>query len=235
MRGTSPQMHIATIAIGADFKRALAPALNAKREYAARHGYTYVEGGEDVWDRHRPIAWSKVGFVLRLLERLPDGEFVWLSDADVLITNPTLRLEDHVLPLLPADKDLLLTLDACAHVNSGNMLMRVSPWLRDFWRRVDALSDFTYHIWWENAAIIHLLETNVEDALHIHVTPEHKRFNAYLQGLPGQPLWLPGDFLVHFAGVYDPERMAGLITAIRGGKIPRLFIDNPKKIEFLTI
>jgi hypothetical protein len=224
---------IATLAIGADFRRALEHALNSKRDYAARHGYVYLEGGEEVWDRTRPIAWSKVGFVLSILDRVPDGTLVWLSDADVLITNPALRLEDHIVPLLPAGKDLLMTLDACGHVNSGNILMRNGHWLRDFWRRVDGCTDCTYHIWWENAAMLKLMEENPADAAHIEVSPDHKRFNAYLQGLPGQPLWMPGDFLVHFAGVYDLGRMASLIKSIGAGKIPRLDMMDPRAVNFL--
>lgn len=224
---------IATLAIGDDFRKALAPALQSKRDYAVAHCYVYLEGGAEVWDRSRPIAWSKVGFLLSILERVPPGTLIWLSDADVLITNPAVRLEDHVVPLLPADKDMLMTLDACGHVNSGNMLIRAGPWATAFWRQVDAQTDCTYHIWWENAAIIKLMEAGAGD--RIHVTPDHKRFNAYLQGLPGQPLWLPGDFLVHFAGVYDVKRMADLIAAIRAGKIPRLDMSDPKKIEFLNI
>jgi hypothetical protein len=206
---------IATLAIGEDYRRALAAGLASKEEYAARHGYYYEQGDEDFWDRTRPIPWSKVGFVLDLLSRTPEGSFVFLSDADVLITNPVLRLEDHVLPMLPAKKDLLITIDACGHINSGNMLMRNTAWLKDFWRRVGEQTDLTYHIWWENAAIIKLLETVPADFDKTEITTEHKRFNAYLQGLPGQPLWSPGDFLVHFAGVYDLGKMQGLMEELK--------------------
>ena len=119
-------MHILTLAIGADYRKSLKKALESKRLYAERHGYTYVQGGEEYWDRHRPIAWSKVGFLLSFLNKLPDGSLIWLSDADVLITNPSLKIEDHVLPLLPSNKDLLFIYDACHHLNSGNLLMRNS-------------------------------------------------------------------------------------------------------------
>jgi hypothetical protein len=215
-------MHILTLAIGDDFRWALAPALKSKRDYADKHGYPYVQRGEEFWDRTRPIPWSKVGFVLHVLSRLPDGEFVFLSDADVLITNPDLRLEDQVVPLLPAEKDLLMTIDACGHINSGNMLMRNSPWLRDWWNRVAQQTDLLYHIWWENAAMIRLLETVPEDFAKTEITGEHVRFNAYLRGLPGQPLWTPGCFLVHFAGVYSLTEMERLQKEILSGKVPRL-------------
>lgn len=213
---------ILTLAIGSDFKKSLVRALDSKRTYAARHGYTYVEGGEEHWDRERPIPWSKIPFVLHELARLPEGALVWLSDADVLITNMTLRIEDQMGALLPAEKDMLMCIDACAHINSGNILMRNTAWTRDFWKRVGEQTDLLYHIWWENAAMIKLLETVPDDLAHTEITNQHKRFNAYLRGLTGQGLWEPGDWLVHFAGVYSTKEMNLLIDRIESGDVPRL-------------
>jgi hypothetical protein len=215
-------IHVLTLAIGTDFKKALGPALESKKRWSERHGYVYIQGGEEFWNRERPIPWSKVEFILSVLGRLEDGELVFLSDADVLITNDALRLEDLVLPLLPAEKDLLMTFDACGHINSGNILMRNSPWLRDYWKRVGEQTDLLYHIWWENAAMIRLLEMEERDFAKTQITNEHWKFNAYLQGLPGQRLWAPGDLLVHFAGVYDLRKMEELQKEILAGGCPRI-------------
>lgn len=215
-------MLILTLAIGADYRKSLQKGLDSKRHYAEKHGYTYIQGDETCWDRTRPISWSKVPFLLSHLEKLADGELVWMSDADVLITNLNMKLEDHVVPLLPPTKDMLMTADACGHINAGNILMRNSKWLREFWKRVYEQTDMIYHIWWENAGILKLLKENENDRNHVEITKEHKRFNAYLMGLPNEPLWEPGDFLVHFAGVYTPEKMKGLIEEIEAGKVPRL-------------
>ena len=218
---------ILTLAIGADYRKSLAKALASKRAYAERHSYTYVEAGEEWWDRRRPIAWSKVPFLMDQLSKLPEDAIVWLSDADVLVTNLALRVEDHVLPLLPSNKEMLLTYDACHHINSGNILMRNTSWTRDFWRRVNERIDCTYHIWWENMAIIKLLEENPGDKEKIHVTSNHTQFNAYIMGLAGERLWEPNDFLVHFAGVYKPEKMTALIEEIEQGRVPRLDMYHP--------
>lgn len=216
------QITVLTLAIGADFRKGLAEALNSKEEWCRQHGYRWSLGGEEYWDRERPIPWSKVGFVLAELGKLPDGALVFLSDADVYITNPAVRLEDVAVPLLPPEMDLLMTIDACGHINSGNILMRNSAWLRDWWRRVGEQRDLTYHIWWENAAMIRLLETVPSDLAHTEITGEHWRFNAYLRGVHGQRLWQPGDLLVHFAGVYKVEEMGRLIGEIRAGGVPRI-------------
>jgi hypothetical protein len=71
-------------------------------------------------------------------------------------------------------------------------------------------------------AMIHLYETNPVDNQKIQITKKHKLFNAYLRGLEGEPLWTPGDFLVHFAGVYDLKQMAELAKRCLAGEVPRL-------------
>jgi galactosyl transferase GMA12/MNN10 family len=216
---------ILTLAIGEDYRRGLAPALASKVAYAAKHGYKYVLGQEEWWDRERPTAWSKVPFLLAQLENLTEGELVFLSDADVMITNPELRLEDTVVPLLPAEKDMLITIDACGHINSGNILLRNTPWTRDYFRRVFEQTDLLYHIWWENAAMIKLLETVPGDLAKTEVTGRHILFNAYVQGLPGQPLWKPGCLLVHFAGL--PSKTVERLQAdILAGRVPRIRSGN---------
>ena len=107
---------VLTLAIGADFKKGMEPLLSSKRDYAAKHGYTYIQGGEEFWDRERPIPWSKVPFILKVLGDLPQGALVWLSDADVLITNPELKVETQMLALLPDSKDMLMCIDSCGHI-----------------------------------------------------------------------------------------------------------------------
>jgi len=213
---------ILTLVIGEDYRTGLAEALQSKIDYAKTHGYTYIQGAEEFWDRERPIPWSKIPFVLSVMKTLPEGALVWLSDADVFITNPTIRLEECMVPLLPANKDLLMTLDACGHINSGNILFRNTAWMRAFWEKVWQRTDYLYHVWWENAAMIKVLDENLDDFAKTEITGHHKKFNAFLRGIEGQPLWEQGDFLVHFAGVYDPKEISALISQIRNGQTPRL-------------
>lgn len=213
---------VLTLVIGADYRKKLEKALQSKRDYCARYGYTYKECHEEVWDRSRPIAWSKVPVWKTFAGKSDLYDYIWISDADVWITNSDLKLEDHVLPLLPANKDLLITYDSCHHVNSGNMIARPSDWLVSFFQKVWDQTDCLYHIWWENKAICNIMATSSEDNAHIECTMEAWRFNAYLRGYKGTRLWQPGDFLVHFAGVYDPAQMLTLMEDIEQGQTPRL-------------
>ena len=112
---------ILTLAIGHDFCHELKDCLDSKKAYALKHGYNYIQGGADFWLRDRPIPWSKVPFVLDVLASLPEGALVWLSDADVLITNSDLEIETHILPHFPLNKHMLMCIDACGNLNSGNL------------------------------------------------------------------------------------------------------------------
>lgn len=224
-------MIITTLVIGADYRKSLKKCLDSKVSYANKHGYTYIQGDETFWDRHRPIAWSKIPFLLDVCSKLPEGALIWQSDADVLITNPDLTLESHLVPHLPSDKDMMMTLDACGHINSGNILFRNTEWARDYWKRVGDLKEYTYHPWWENAAMINLYANNKVDHDKILISRNHKVFNSYLRGIPGEPLWEPKDLLIHFAGVYDLKMMENFTDRCLAGELVRLPLDQPGEIE----
>jgi hypothetical protein len=58
--------------------------------------------------------------------------------------------------------------------------------------------------------MIYLYESNLSDKAKIETCYEHWKFNAYVFGPKDNAdddstrLYRPGDFLIHFAGVYDP-------------------------------
>lgn len=212
---------ICSLVIGDDYRKGLSKALDSKRRYAKQNNYTYIEGDETFWDRERPISWSKIRFLQNVLSNTEENELIFWSDADVYMTNMSLRLETHVFPLLPDSKDLLLSIDACGHINAGNFVLRNTAWARDFLKRVYEQTDLLYHIWWDTAAVIKLLEENSSDLEKTEITLQHKKFNAYIQGLPNEPLWSEGDLLVHFAGIYDVEKMKTYMNQIDQGVSPR--------------
>lgn len=207
---SNTKIAILTFVAGADYKRAVEPGLQTKREYAVRHSYTFLEGeGGDVWDRRRPIPWSKIRFILKHLD---EYDFLFWSDADVIITNPAQRLEEVFgIAALPDTTHMVWCRDACGNLNNGNVLFRgKSSWVRSFLERAYAQTDLIHHGWWDNAAFIRLFETNAEDRQHILTCTDSWRFNSYLFNrhdnacaVEGERLYQVGDFLVHFAGVYD--------------------------------
>ena len=203
-----PKIALLTFCVGADYKRAMEPGLASKRAYAEKHGYDLHIGGEDVWDRSRPIPWSKFNFINKYLDQY---DYLFWSDADAIILDQEQMLETQILPLLPPEKDILWTFDACHHYNNGHLLIRGrSEWVRDYFKRAYAQTHLIHHIWWDNAAMITLFENEAADKAKIETCREHWKFNAYVFGPNNSAtdasvrLYEPGDFLIHFAGVYEP-------------------------------
>ena len=63
---------------------------------------------------------------------------------------------------------------------------------------------------------------------NIHINKEHWRYNAYIGGRKGERLWTREDFLVHFAGVYDTEKIRDLCEEIKKGNVPRVVFFPPE-------
>lgn len=196
--------------------------IESKSAYAKAHGYTFLQGGSRYHDRKRHISWSKIPFLLDILKTLTEGTLVWQSEPDTYITTPTLRLEEHLVPLLPAYADILVSKDSFGKVTYGSMLLRNTAWLRDFLQRAYSLTQCVNHPEREDAAFNILRTTKPEDSSMIHVLDTPTLFNSYLCGLPGEPLWSPGNFVVRFIGVRDFSTIPSIIDQCLAGELPRI-------------
>jgi hypothetical protein len=163
-----------------------------KEAYCSRHGLSFdcrTEG----FDSSRPPAWSKILFIK---EQLPECDWLFWTDADSLVMNSavplTAFLDDHF--------DLIMSRDRYHGINTGNFLVRNTPWALDFLGRVYAQDQFRDHPLWENAAVLSLSGSDPEVRRHTHVVP-NKLFNGYIT----DGSYVPGDFMVHFAGLKDRE------------------------------
>jgi hypothetical protein len=163
-----------------------------KEAYCLRHGYTF-RCRTDGFDPARPPAWSKIRF---LLDQLPDCDWVFWTDADSLVMNSAVPLswfvDDHY--------DLILSRDRYNGLNTGNFLVRNTPWTRAFLERVYQQEQFISHPLWENAAVLALYAADAEVRQRVNVVP-NKLFNGYIT----DGSYAPGDFIVHFAGLKDRE------------------------------
>eukprot|EP01018_Ginkgo_biloba_P011810 Gb_29537 [translate_table: standard] len=61
-----------------------------KQSYARKHGYYFIDAS-NVLDKRRPPSWSKI---LALRTHLPHYDWVFWNDADSLVTNPDIALEN---------------------------------------------------------------------------------------------------------------------------------------------
>lgn len=172
-----------------------------KAQYCARHGYRFIEETGE-FDSSRVPAWSKLLF---LGKHLRDHDWIFWSDADSLIMDGAVRLEQF----LDEDYDLIITREdldvGTGNVNAGQFFLRNSDWSFWFLEEVWAQTQFIGHPMEEQAAMIHLLCTQ-NLSRHVKILTQ-RSFNSY-------PLnYCAGDFLLHFAGFRGDYRLRQMLTA----------------------
>lgn len=177
-----------------------------KAAYCTRHGYTFVER-RDGFAPSRPAAWSKIRFIK---ECLREHEWVFWSDADSLVMNGALRLEEFIDPAY----DMVLTHDDMGegvyNVNTGQMFFRRSKWSMRFLDEVWSQKQFLHDRLWENRAVIHLL-WNRDLSRNVQIVPQ-RRFNSYPTN------YCAGDFIVHVAGMHG-DRLTLMRTYARLARV----------------
>lgn len=201
------RISLVTLAAGSQYRRAVAPGLKSKQQYCERHGYEFVVAGDEVLDNTRPPAWSKI----RLLQReLPRSDWVFLSDADVVIMNHQIRLEDLIEKYLVApEHHIAVCLDMHAPFSTGNMLLQNHPWTFEMLEAIWDQEQFINELWWEQAAFLDLHRRNVLGAQqHVNIAAP-REFNSLpaRYGHENKPelTYEVGDFLVHHANTWSPR------------------------------
>lgn len=189
-----------------------------KKEYAQKHGYHLFDGSHHI-NSSRPPAWSKIKAVKYLLEKEKCDWVMW-TDADTVIMNPEIRIQDF----LPADKtkDMLVVSDKGGGYNSGVFLFRNTAWSKEF-----------LDVWWNMKAFVRLpglslsgdnnalkaLLKNMKDLNEHVLSPPRCTFNSFakfltlhqslaiMDHLQEQEWYLDtehyhkGDFIAHTPGV----------------------------------
>jgi hypothetical protein len=187
-----------------DFQKVADITVPVIEAYAARHGYCSETPQMDsdpakMYHRNtclpmlRNIQWHRVKVIGSLLEDFP---IVCHIDADVLITNPEIRLED----LMPAgDWDIAMSRETGGALNDGTCLFRNTAATRAF-----------LQLAWDSEApdatsmngVIQKMFDDGTLSQHINLAEIPKRkFNSYWDD------WRPGDFALHLPGMSNERRV----------------------------
>ena len=192
-----------------------------KKNYCKYHNYNFeffiIKEGK----YPKSNGWIKI---YKLLEIIKKYDYVFMSDADVIITNNDIRLKDIILKYELENKMMLITSDYNS-LNSGNIIWRNCKETIEFLEKVLEIGDneIRYTVKkpykpmgiYEQPTIIYLINTIQEYRSKINIIPQFE-LNSYLDCLPTSSLpniienindienrcnWKQGDFLIHFAGL----------------------------------
>lgn len=140
-------------------------------QYCEKHNYKkYVYKIPN--DYSRPVSWYKVE---KLLDHINEGtEFSLWLDTDTVIINSDFTLES----IISEDKFIYISKDM-NNINAGVMMIKNNDYSYSFFEKVWNSTQFLYNKWWEQAAMIDLIDQNYMDIQqHIKYIPQHI-FNAY--------------------------------------------------------
>jgi hypothetical protein len=180
------------IAILSLYTQAHAP-LNAiteptKRQYAERWGHTFINHFGTL-DESRPPAFSKI----RLIQQhLKDFDWVYWIDADAAIMNPDIPLKTFL-----RDYDLVIAQEPKKshygdyQFNTGSFFLRNSPWSHQFLESTYEQDQFLDHIYWDQAAMRHVLESDPDSCRNVYIETNPKAFNSFAIN------YSKGDFVFH--------------------------------------
>lgn len=206
------KLALLTLVIGDKYQKAVQLGLDSKQEYCQQNGYDFIIGDRDVYDKTRPIAWSKI----KMLQKyLPKYDYVFCSDADVILMNWDIKLEDLIDSYLGVNNKILVTHD-WQSINTGNIILKNSPEIINLLENIYRQKQFMNHNWWEQQAFIYLYETTEKIRKFTRVLHNSHLINAYATEFKQYPLpknnkYRTGDFLIHLAGIDNLTDLGNLM------------------------
>ena len=179
------------------------------KKYAIRHGYDTRICTETRSDL--PPQWEKIGVILSLFDE--GYEFVLWVDADALFVRFDVDIADEI----ENEKDIyvpLFTVEGKKIPNTGVMLLRNAPATRHMLESLRALKQYTYHIWYENAAFFEyvgiisylpptyrlLMPSNGIVSSNPHIDNRIKWLSSRWNEIPGYDARSAATLIRHYAG-----------------------------------
>lgn len=221
---------VVTLAAGTEYNKAVTTSIENKKQYCQKHGYDFICVTESL-DTTRPIPWSKVKLLLNVLS---SGKYKWVfwTDADSLIMNDSIRLEElidenydfivcgdyHAVD--PIELDVAIWKKEAPHVlniNTGEFFLRASTWSVAFLEECYKRDEFIYHSWWEQAAITDILTTD-QNKYYLSKTKiiPYRLMNSLPEMHSIGPSFTPttykyGDFILHFPGIRGLDQLKAVL------------------------
>lgn len=194
--------------------------LPSKQRYAKKHGYDLMSLRSFGIDKKYGFKETDIGYLraLRAFEMLEYYDVVMWIDADSIITNPEIKIEDFLIN----DNRVFRASYDWMHLgtfSTGNFILQNTPTTEDFFQIYLTICP---HTTTEQMALNMMMGTQMKD--HIRVM-EHRYLNGAPEDLMRMPEWetrqkviFPWDktyFLAHLTGLSNTSRINILTTTLK--------------------
>lgn len=245
------QIALITLCEGNQYQTAVKLAIDSKREYCERHGYTFIcEGRSSQSDTANDlsVSWGKFELVQKYL---PTYQFIFYSDADVMIMNDSIKIEEIISGHMSKEADLLISRDVIQYkidpdisenlyhmLNTGNFFIRSTEWsdkllytllTTDLLHGHDLAEQYALNRLFYNIGIPDSLQEFVGTIINkTSLVHNQTLFNATfaIPGVPPDTFYQPGNFLIHFMGWRDPVKLLIFMETVHSKK------DNLVKLNY---
>lgn len=192
-----------TFCAGEGYTNCMQHGLNSKVEYCNMHGIDFIceDDSAPYYDGKRPMPWYKI---LMAKQHLPKYDFVFWSDADVLIKNFNFNINKYFSQ--HSNANFLFAKDFNA-VNTGHFFVNNIEHSMDMLDLIYSQEHVINHMWWEQTAVILLLRDIESFSSRCHIEENGRLFNAFTpdliekEGQRAEPyIYKDNDFLIHYPG-----------------------------------
>lgn len=203
---------------GPRFEKAGLISSTTKFNYATKHGYDFLLLNSSYQDYKDPVSWFKIEW---LRDNLKNYDWVFWSDADALIMNQNIKLEDLInfasarpssLWISPVRTPIQVELPELVEKNyiiayddyspcMGNFLIKNSAWSHEFLNKILSLKQkYLNDDIWDNRSQDFLLYSEKDLLKYIDFVPQ-KALNS------GIHQYTDGDFVLHWYATAEKWRL----------------------------
>lgn len=203
---------VLSLCIGDKYKECMKYGRRSKIDYCNKYAYDFIED-ETVYDKTRPIAWSKILLVKKYLSSY---DYVWLVDADTIIMNPEIRLEQIISENIQHDRDVLVSRDISGEINTGSVFFKNTLYCSELIDLIYSQTQFINDEYWEQTAFNHIYNNDMKNTQYkITVLSQDKQhlFNCVIG------LYRKDVFMIHAFGVRgDPQWTQRILNDVYQGQ-----------------
>lgn len=210
-----------TVVSGELYNKRYKNAFEIKKKYCEYHNYDFIFEIVDENKYKMKNGWIKI---FKLLETLKHYDYIFCSDADVIITNRDIRIEDLIFKYMNENHIGLITTDYIS-INNGNTIWKNTPKTYQLLTEMIKIGNksvryslnkpFKAKGIYEQPNLIHLYNQFDDIRKSLKIIPQFE-MNSYTKMFPelrkkncvetigkiyNRCNWTRGDFLVHFAGM----------------------------------
>lgn len=201
-----------------EYQSILDISLPGKREYCKRHGYDIIVVKNRFNKANSRLTWEKIPTILKHLKRY---EWIFWSDADSIIMNHDIRLENLVDDTCIMVASTMKLDGKKPYFHFGNILLKNSPFCeliltktysyKRKWR-VDPLEEESafYHMIWRKMPMIQRL-IKTEDWSTFFSLPREYPIEEHTIDNPRQYTHQPGHFIVHIPSPLSIDKRVSLM------------------------